>query len=447
MWKIRHLDCFAGVWGFALALQQSVWEDNCEQIGFSEIDKFAKKVYSEHFPNSKDLWDITKINIDELEDFDLLTGWFPCQDVSVAWKQNLEWWRTILVEYLLQILEKKQPKYFIFENVKGFMNKKFTKFRESIFNRISEAWYWYDFQILSTKNFWLPQNRERVFIVWCNNISKLDWFNFSKWQNNKNNIKCVNPKKENGSQTYQQDRIYNTNWIAPALSSQLNWRLNIVDFNFPEWKKLTTFLKDILEEEVDEKFYMTLKQYDKLNYESLKRIYEKVAPALDTMQWWHRQPKVLFNKYNNRVMKDISWTIWCHNWFTNKTWYSVCIWYNTRSRDFRNSWFREISPTLCARDYKDPKQVIIIERWHWYFKGTVWPKKILNTVRANIQWNTLLEEKPFRIRKITPTECSRLQGFPDNWSTDFVSNSQAYKQMGNAVSVPVVKSIFDNLLK
>jgi len=50
-----------------------------------------------------------------------------------------------------------------------------------------------------------------------------------------------------------------------------------------------------------------------------------------------------------------------------------------------------------------------------------------------------------QIRKLTPTEYSRLQGFPDNWSTDFVSNSQAYKQMWNAVSVPVVKNIFDNL--
>ena len=123
--KIKFLDTFAWVWWFHLALEQSIWKENVECIGYSEIDKFAKQVYNERFPNVPDLWSITDLDIDNLEDFDLLTWWFPCQDVSVAWKQNLDWWRTILVEYLLQILEKKQPKYFVFENVKGLMSKKF----------------------------------------------------------------------------------------------------------------------------------------------------------------------------------------------------------------------------------------------------------------------------------------------------------------------------------
>ncbi len=160
MRKIKHLDCFAGVWWFHLALEQSIGKENIELIWYSEIDKFAKQVYNEKFPNNKDLWDITKIDIDNLEDFDLLTGWFPCQDVSVAWQQSLEWWKTILVEYLLQILEKKQPKYFVFENVKWFMGKKFDEFRKSIFSRIANAWYCYNYKVLNT------QNRERVFIVW-----------------------------------------------------------------------------------------------------------------------------------------------------------------------------------------------------------------------------------------------------------------------------------------
>lgn len=160
------MDCFSWVGWFHLALEQSIWKENVNCIGYCEIDKFAKQVYEKRFPGSKDLWDITKLDINNLEDFDLLTWWFPCQDVSVAWKQSLNWWRTVLVEYLLQILEKKQPKYFVFENVKGLMSKKFDTFRESIFDRIRDAWYLLAYDLLNTKDFGLPQNRCRIFIIW-----------------------------------------------------------------------------------------------------------------------------------------------------------------------------------------------------------------------------------------------------------------------------------------
>lgn len=162
---IKLLDTFAGVGGFHLALEQSIWKENIECIGFSEIDKFATQVYKERFPDSPELWSITELDIDSLPDFDLLTWWFPCQDVSVAWKQSLEGGRTVLVEYLLQILEKKQPKYFVFENVKGLLQPKFKEFWLSIQQGFADAWYIWDFQVLNTKHYWIPQNRERVFIV------------------------------------------------------------------------------------------------------------------------------------------------------------------------------------------------------------------------------------------------------------------------------------------
>ena len=330
--KIKYLDTFAWVWWFHLALEQSIWKENVECIGYSEIDKFAKQVYNERFPNVPDLWSITDLDIDNLEDFDLLTWWFPCQDVSVAWKQNLDWWRTILVEYLLQILEKKQPKYFVFENVKGLMSKKFETFRESIFERIKKAGYFIDLEILNTKNFWLPQNRERVFIIWTK-----DYLTWKKWTT-------------------------------------------------PKWQELTTFLKDILEEEVDEKFYLSNDQYENLKvYESNARLYNKICCTLNTMQWWHRQPK-----------------IWTHSLYP-RTWW-------------KKPW------------------------WTWHLFKADWTSYCLDT--GNMQG--IEDTEVWYIRKLTPTECERLQWFPD-WHTKAVSNSQAYKQMWNAISVPVVKAIFDNL--
>jgi len=360
--KIKVLDTFSGVGGFSLALEKSIGKENIERIWFSEIDKFSKEVYLNHFPNTPDLGDITKLDIKNLPDFDLLTGGFPCQDVSVAWKQNLEGWRTVLVEYLLQILEVKKPKYFIFENVRGLLGKKFKTFFDSIIKRIYEAWYNINYEILNTKDFWLPQNRERVFIVWVH----------GKYNNY---------------------------------------------FSFPEKQELKTFLTDILETEVEEKFYMTSEQYNKLTYESLKRIYEKIAPTLDTAQGWHRQPKIIASRGRYNKDGSTSQNLEARSDNLTNTLTSVekdnLVCDDVRSREFKKSWFKNISPTLMARDYKAPKQVI----------------------------------KDLEIRKLTPVEYERLQGFPDGWSTKIVSNTQAYKQMGNAISVPVVEHIFDNLLK
>ena len=458
MWKIRHLDCFAGIWGFSLALQKAVWKDNCEHIWYSEIDKFAKQVYERHFPESKDLWDITKIDIDNLEDFDLLTGGFPCQDVSVSWKQDLSKWRTILVEYLLQILEKKQPKYFVFENVKGLMWKKFTKFRESIFERIGNAWYNYTYKLLNTKNFWLPQNRERIFIIWIlwNNKFKfpegktngkiithiqnkqvakrkhnldIEWLKHLLRKNRKpikEISKYLGIKKTTVEHYFRKDnyfavpdkdiwfklkkflwiktdkfdksimefeildwvyekwnRIYNINWIAPTLTT--SWEINIVDFEFPKGEELNIFLKDILEKNVDEKYYMTEQQYKNLSFESLKRLYNKIAPTLDTMQWGHRQPKI--------NLKDNS--------------------FSSFNQDNIFIWKDDIVPTLTA--------------WDWWYRPKMY------------DFDNMI------IRKLTPTECGRLQGFPDGWN-DNMSDRQRYKQYWNAVSIPVVVAIFNNLL-
>lgn len=344
--KIKHFDTFAGAGWFSLALQEAIWKENVETIWYSEIDKFAIQTYEKNFPWVPNFGSISEIDIKNLPDFDLLTWWFPCQDVSVAGKQSLEWGRTILVEYLLQILEKKQPKYFVFENVKGLMSKKFTEFRESIFDRIEKAGYWFSYKVLNTKDFWLPQNRERVFIV---------------------------------------------GWLSQNVWGKVDWK-------FPQWQKLTTFLKDILEEEVDEKFYLTDKQFESLTYDSIKRTYTDIAPTLDTMQWWHRQPKIRIK--NATKIWYIEWKEW--DWI---------ILDNPNSKTKRWRVKDKISWTLtCA-------------------------------------WSDWVIVKDLNIRKLTPNECARLQGFPDNWSTDYVSNSQAYKQMWNAISIPPVKEIFKNLIK
>lgn len=123
--KIKYFSTFSGIGGFELGIKNAAAELGLatECIGFSEVDKFAISVYQRHFPNTKNYGGIKQINTNELPDFDLLVGGFPCQDVSIIGKRaGLAGERTGLFYELARILKAKQPRYFVFENVKGLLS-------------------------------------------------------------------------------------------------------------------------------------------------------------------------------------------------------------------------------------------------------------------------------------------------------------------------------------
>lgn len=135
-------------------------------VGYSEIDKYAIKVYERHFPNVRNYGDITKINADELPDFDCLVGGFPCQAFSIAGKRRgFEDTRGTLFFDLARILRAKRPRLFVFENVKGLLSHDNGNTFRTIIATIAELGYDCQWQVLNSKNFGVPQNRERVLIV------------------------------------------------------------------------------------------------------------------------------------------------------------------------------------------------------------------------------------------------------------------------------------------
>src|SRR3990167_10724537 len=92
-------------------------------VGFSEIDKYAIQIYQKYFPNHKNYGDITKINAGDLSDFELLVGGVPCQSWSIAGKRGgFDDARVNMWFECFKILRTKQPKYFLFENVKGLLS-------------------------------------------------------------------------------------------------------------------------------------------------------------------------------------------------------------------------------------------------------------------------------------------------------------------------------------
>jgi len=135
-------------------------------VGFSEINKYATKIYEKHFPTHTNFGDITTINAKELPDFDLLVGGVPCQSWSIAGKRGgFEDERGNMWFQYSRILRAKQPKYFLAENVKGLLSHDGGKSMERICEELCGCGYAIDFEVLNAKNFGVPQNRMRVFII------------------------------------------------------------------------------------------------------------------------------------------------------------------------------------------------------------------------------------------------------------------------------------------
>src|SRR3990167_645128 len=167
---MRYFSMFSGVEGFGQGI-------NGEPIGFSEIDKYASMVLKYRFPNVKNYGDCTKIRWSEVADFDLLCGGSPCQDFSIAGKRRgLTGSRSSLAWEFIRCLRDKKPKYFIWENVKGVMSSRSGWDFANILSAFSESGYNLWWQVLNAKDFGVPQNRERIFVVGFREVSLKEVF-------------------------------------------------------------------------------------------------------------------------------------------------------------------------------------------------------------------------------------------------------------------------------
>ena len=164
---MRFIDLFAGIGGFRLALERA--GHKC--IGFCEIDKFARQTYKANFDTEgevewHDITIVTDEDVRQLGSVDIITGGFPCQAFSIAGKRGgFEDTRGTLFFEIARIARILKPKYLLLENVKGLLNHSGGTTFATILNTLGELGYWVEWQILNSKDFGVPQNRERVFIV------------------------------------------------------------------------------------------------------------------------------------------------------------------------------------------------------------------------------------------------------------------------------------------
>lgn len=161
--KFTFIDLFAGIGGFRIAMQNL--GGKC--VFSSEIDRYAKKTYELNF-GEVPFGDITKINEKDIPEHDILCGGFPCQAFSIAGKRKgFEETRGTLFFDIARIIKEKKPKAFFLENVKGFRNHDKGRTLETILATLREDLDYFvpEPEIMNAKDFGVPQNRERIFIV------------------------------------------------------------------------------------------------------------------------------------------------------------------------------------------------------------------------------------------------------------------------------------------
>ncbi len=333
--EFTFIDLFAGIGGIRIPFQ----ELGGQCVFTSEWDKFAQKTYAANFgevPHG----DITKISTDHIPNHDLLLGGFPCQAFSQAGlRQGFNDTRGTMFFEIQRILSEKKPKAFLLENVKQLKGHDKGKTLQTILSILRGRHkqhiptdipmsedaryalceplnYWVDFKVLRARDFGVPQNRERIFIV-----------GFDK-------------------------NHYGTN----------------VDFNdvfqWPIPPKITTRVGDILE-----------------NLNSITPDQDKFTIS-DKLWTGHKKRKKEHLKKGNGFGYSL---------FNNDS---------------------EYTNTISARYYKDGSEILIDQ--------------------------SNLDKNP---RKLTPRECARLQGFPEDFIVNAVSQGQIYKQFGNSVCMNVIKAI------
>lgn len=229
----KYISLFAGIGGFDFGLNAV----GGECVFASEIDKFAKQAYTT-LHGLEPHGDITKIDAKDIPDHDVIAAGFPCQSFSVAGKRGgFEDARGTLFFEVARIADEKKPKILLLENVKGLVGHDKGKTLDTIVKTLNDIGYRVDFEVLNSKYFGVPQNRERIFIV----SIREDLIVNEPWNIEGNNVVAKGKKRISG---YDDVKTFN--------------------FDFPKNETVTKRLVDVLEDAVDEKYYLDEDKTSKL---------------------------------------------------------------------------------------------------------------------------------------------------------------------------------------
>ena len=432
---INFLSLFSGIGAFEKALDRLGVEYNL--VNYCEIDKYASKSYSavHNVSESLNLGDVTKIDTSKLPCIDMISYGFPCQDISLAGKQQGLFnddgthTRSGLFFEALRIIEATKPKVAIAENVKNLVSKKFNAQFQIVLESLDQAGYNNYWKVLNAKDYGIPQNRERVFIV------------------------------------------------------SIRKDVDIGSFKFPKPFELELRLKDLLESEVDEKYFMSEKSIGYVCATGTKNFHyepeidlEIARPLTATMHKMHRasQDNYVSEEYilhdNKAEIVNGKPVIVREN---TKKGYTEAVngdsinFEQPNSKTRRGRVGKQVAQTLTT----SPQMGVVTNETKPVLVGGVGDKNFGTQYRqgnrvydsnavamcltaqpvGNAGGNSYLyKTNDLRIRKLTPLECWRLMGFDDEdfYKAEKVcSNTQLYKQAGNSIVVDVLEYLFKEILE
>lgn len=316
------IDLFSGIGGFRIGFEKAGFK--C--VMSSEINDYCKTIYQKNF-GEMPLCDVTKIPLNEIPNHDVLTAGFPCQPFSICGKKRgFEDTRGTLFFHICEIINEKQPKVILLENVKHLIHHDSGNTLSVILNSLEELGYHVNFKLLNAKNFGVPQNRERIIIF----ATRKKAFNFSK---------C--------------------NFIK------------------------TQPLEDFLDNDGDFEF---------LNKDEYTLIENPIT---------QKESGLMFVGYRNKAI--------------------------------RKAGVRENTEHL-SRVHKQPNRIYSVKGTH----------PTLPSQESSGRFFIYLPDKD-AVRKLTVRECYRIMGFPENFKIS-ESKSEAYKQIGNSVCVPMVTELATQII-
>ncbi|MBD0381228.1 DNA (cytosine-5-)-methyltransferase [Paenibacillus sp. WST5] len=433
---------FAGIGGMGHGLMEAGWE--C--VGYAEWDKFAHQAYEILHDHEKRMWsayDVTKVTDDDLRlfrrergDISLLAGGFPCQSFSIAGKRQgfRDATRGTLFFEIIRWASILEPEYLLLENVTGLLNHDGGRTFETVLGTLDEMGYVGEWCVLNSAAY-VPQNRERVFIIAsARGSSGRKIFPFGA--ENSNSIEVVGRLEGNHDQN---SRDYGTGGVAPTLSTMQGGGQEP---------------KILVAGQLDDDTGGTGKIYDP----------DGIAPT-QLAQHGNAVTKIVIGATNTNLGKPqkIVNTLQARDYkgLQGRQEMSVVlepIPVLTPDREEKRQNGRRFKEpgepmfTLTAQD----KHGVAIPEPSGIYTGTS-PEflrqpavGLSRTLKANKHDAGIIDTN-YRIRKLTPLECFRLQSFPDEWYYKLkeagISDSQLYKIAGNAVTSVVAYEIGKRLIE
>jgi len=356
--EIRFIDLFSGIGGVRLGLERT---EGFRCVWSNDFNKYANQIYTKRFgEENHHPGDITRIGAEEIPSHDLLCGGFPCQAFSIAGKRRgFQETRGTLFFEICRIAETHRPSMLLLENVKGLLSHDGGRTFATILNSLEELGYWWEYQVLNSKHFGVPQNRERVFII-----------GHLRGTSRREILPILGVNKE-------------------ALGSQGETR--------SEGERVCSTV------------------YTKSQRGDATYVIENIM-ALNATNPKSSDDKRTYHLSNNiRALKTPSGN--------QESLVAIRHVRTDRGKEARSK-----------SQKKGQDNTPYGEEFREYVPSK---EQVIGTVTTGLNKDALVGYDT-KIRRLTPVECERLQGFPDAW-TDGISDNQRQKCLGNAVTVNVIE--------